>query len=208
MTWKLPLVIGATVVVALSGGLATAVIADRDGGGAALSALPTSTVPAASPSTTSGGPATTAATTSTTRPRAAGPATTSVSVTTPPPTTVGTTARPATTTTAPRVTTTTRPALSRPEATRALCRELEAAVALVIQGQTLAGGGRLATAIGAYASAADPTVVDPARRMIAAGIQGDIEAGAIATEAAINACERLGYPIDLPIIVCVTAPCP
>jgi hypothetical protein len=98
--------------------------------------------------------------------------------------------------------------LSRSEATSALCADLETAVGLVIQNQAVAGGVRLANAIGSYGSSADPSVVEPARRMLAAGIRGDIEAGAIATEEAINACERLGFPIDLPIIVCVTAPCP
>ena len=110
-----------------------------------------------------------------------------------------TTSRPTTTrpppTSAP---TTTRPALTRAAATKALCADIDASVRLVAGGNTIGGGLRLLRAVNTYDDDADPTVVAPARRMLAAGLDGDLEAAAVATEAAASACRRLGFPISIP----------
>jgi hypothetical protein len=110
-----------------------------------------------------------------------------------------TTARPTTTrpppTSAP---TTTRPALTRAAATKALCADIDASVRLVAGGSTIGGGLRLLRAVNTYGDDADPTVVAPARRMLAAGLNGDLEAAAVATEAAASACRRQGFPISIP----------
>jgi hypothetical protein len=123
-------------------------------------------------------------------------------------TTIGTTTVPAVTTTTSRPTTTrppptsapttTRPALTRAAATKALCADIDASVRLVAGGNTIGGGLRLLRAVNTYDDDADPTVVAPARRMLAAGLDGDLQAAATATEAAASACRRLGFPISIP----------
>ena len=50
----------------------------------------------------------------------------------------------------------------------------------------------------AYADDADPAVVAPARRMLAAGLDGDLDKAAVATEEAAATCRRLGFPMSLP----------
>lgn len=107
---------------------------------------------------------------------------------------------------------------SAPEATRALCGEIESAGRTVAEGRYVAGGLALSRAVNTYGEKADPTVVDPARRMLAAGLDGDLDAGAVAVGDAATACGRLGYPLDLPVETgggdgggggkwCVTTPC-
>jgi hypothetical protein len=109
----------------------------------------------------------------------------------------------------PRATTTSlaRPTLSRQEASRLLCREINEAIRIVSGGRTVAGGLRLGRAVNAYGEAADPSVVSPARRMLASGLRGDFEASAAATQEAALACTRLGYPVEGGV-QCVQAPCP
>lgn len=125
--------------------------------------------------------------------------TTTIGATTTVPAVTTTTSRPTTTrpppTSAP---TTTRPALTRAAATKALCADIDASVRLVAGGNTIGGGLRLLRAVNTYDDDADPTVVAPARRMLAAGLDGDLEAAAVATEAAASACRRLGFPISIP----------
>jgi hypothetical protein len=118
-----------------------------------------------------------------------------------------TSARPATTVATVAATTTTTRALTKAEATQALCREIEASVKLVTGGNTIGGGLRLTRAVSTYEGAADATVVSPARRMLSAALGGDLEASAAATQEAATACSRLGFPISVGV-QCVTAPCP
>jgi hypothetical protein len=125
------------------------------------------------------------------------PTTIGTTTTVPAATTTTTTSRP-TTTRPPAAPTTTRPALTRAAATKALCAEIDASVRSVAGGNTIGGGLRLLRAINTYDDAADPTVVAPARRMLAAGLDGDLDAAAVATEAAASACRRLGFPISIP----------
>ena len=96
--------------------------------------------------------------------------------------------------------------MTRPEATRVLCEEIGEAIQMVSSGNTLGGGLRLLRAVNTYGDAADPTVTAPARRMLAAGLEGDLEASAVAAQEAASSCARLGYPIRF--IQCVAAPCP
>ncbi|MGI8984891.1 MAG: hypothetical protein ACR2HM_10220 [Acidimicrobiales bacterium] len=112
--------------------------------------------------------------------------------TVPAPTTIA--ARPTTT----RPTTTTKAPLTRAAATKGLCADIDASVRLVAGGNTIGGGLRLLRAVNTYDDAADPAVVAPARRMLAAGLDGDLERAAVATEEAAAACRRLGFPISLP----------
>lgn len=120
-----------------------------------------------------------------------------------------TTTRPPATTALPVATTTTRPALTRAAATRGLCSDIEASVRQVVGGNVLGGGLRLVRALNTYGDAADPTVVTPARRMASAGVSGDLETSAVATEEAAAACNRLGFTVTLPGgMQCVTTPCP
>jgi len=88
--------------------------------------------------------------------------------------------------------------LTRAAATKGLCADIDASVRLVAGGNTVGGGLRLLRAVNTYDDAADPAVVAPARRMLAAGLDGNLEAAAVATEAAAAACRRLGFPISLP----------
>lgn len=124
---------------------------------------------------------------------------TTIETTTTVPAATTTTVRPTTTrpppTSAP---TTTRPALTRGAATKALCADIDASVRLVAGGNTIGGGLRLLRAVNTYDDDADPTVVAPARRMLAGGLNGDLDAAAVATEAAASACRRLGFPISIP----------
>ncbi len=120
-----------------------------------------------------------------------------------------TTTRPPATTTVTVAPVTTKPALTRTAATNALCREIETAVGQVVAGNTLAGGLRLVRALNTYGDIADPAVVNPARRMASAGVNGDLAASAAATQEASAACQRLGAPVNLPgPVQCVTTPCP
>jgi hypothetical protein len=100
-----------------------------------------------------------------------------------------------------------RPTLSPQEASRLLCREINEAIRIVSAGRTVSGGLRLTRAVNAYGEAADPSVVSPARRMLASGLRGDFEASAAATQEAALACTRLGYPVEGGV-QCVQAPCP
>jgi hypothetical protein len=119
-----------------------------------------------------------------------------------------TTTRPPATTAVTVAPVTTKPVLTRAAATQALCREIETAVRQVVNGSTLAGGLRLLRALSTYGDTADPTVVTPARRMASAGVGGDLEASAAATQEAAAACRRLGFSVNLPGgVLCVTAPC-
>ena len=119
-----------------------------------------------------------------------------------------TTTRPAVTTTVTVAPTTTRSALTGVAATQVLCKEIETAVRQVVDGSTLAGGLRLVRAINTYGDAADPAVVTPARRMASAGVNGDLEASAAATQEAAASCRRLGFTENPPGgMQCVTAPC-
>ena len=132
-------------------------------------------------------------------PASAPATTTTMGTTTTVPAVTTTTSRPTTTrpppTSAP---TTTRPVLTRAAATKALCADIDASVRLVAAGNTIGGGLRLLRAVNTYDDDADPTVVAPARRMLAAGLDGDLEAAAVATEVAASACRRLGFPISSP----------
>ena len=120
-----------------------------------------------------------------------------------------TTARPATTvaTVASTLAPTTTRALTKAEATQALCRDIETAVRAVSGGNTIGGGLRLTSAVNTYGSVADATVVSPARRMLSTALAGDLDASAAATQEAATACSRLGFPISIGM-QCVTAPCP
>ena len=117
---------------------------------------------------------------------------------------------PATTTTRATVaaTTTTKAALTKAAATQGLCSDIEAAVRLVVAGSTIPGGLRLVRGINTYGDVADQAVVSPARRMASAGLNGDLNTAAVATQEAAAACARLGFPISFPIVQCVTTPCP
>ena len=178
----------------LAMGGATALVTTACGGGGessqAVTTVVETTVTTVAPTTAP--PTTAARATSTTR--------TTVRTTT--------TARPATTVATVAATTTTR-ALTKAEATQALCREIEASVKLVVGGNTIGGGLRLTRAVNTYGTAADATVVSPAKRMLSAALNGDLDASAAATQEAATACSRLGYPLNLPgPIQCITAPCP
>jgi len=111
-----------------------------------------------------------------------------------------------------------KPTGSAKEATKALCREIESAGRTVADGRFVAGGLVLSRAVNTYGEKADPTVVGPAKRMLAAGLDGDFDAGAAAVEDAASACSRLGYPLNLPVETgggfgggggkqCITTPC-
>ncbi|MDQ3569176.1 MAG: hypothetical protein M3450_13550 [Actinomycetota bacterium] len=129
------------------------------------------------------------------------------------PTTVATTAPP---TTAPPTTGPSLPAPSRREATQALCQEIGAAQQMVASGRAAAGGLRLSRAVNAYEKNADPGVVQPARRMLATAVRGDLEASASAAREASTACARVGHrpagaPAGAPAggqVRCFRAPCP
>ena len=193
MLRRLPVVVGALTALVFATGVAAALVRAGDD-----SATPTSTssttlamppTSSAAP-TTSSAPTTLAPVTTTTRP-------------------VTTTRRPAVTTTVTAAPTMTKPALTRAAATQALCKDIETSVRQVVDGNTLGGGLRLVRAINTYGDAADPAVVTPARRMASAGLNGDLDASAAATQEAAAACGRLGFPITLPGgVQCVTAPCP
>lgn len=100
------------------------------------------------------------------------------------------------------------------EATKNLCREIESAGRTVAKGRFVAGGLALSRAVNDDGDNADRTVVDPAKRMLDAGLDGDFDAAAIAIEDAASACGRLGHPLNLPVESggfggkqCVTTPC-
>ncbi|MGI8809837.1 MAG: hypothetical protein ACR2KK_18745 [Acidimicrobiales bacterium] len=198
MLRPLPVLVGVLAVVVLGAGVSTAVV--RSGNETSSPTVSTTTVETTTTTllpVTSTGPTATVARPTTTR------------VTTPRATTAPTT-RPSTTsapiTSAP---TTTRPALTRAAATQGLCADIEASVRLVVGGNTVGGGLRLLRAVNTYGDAADPSVVAPARRMLSAGLNGDLDASAVATQEAATACARLGYPVNLPgPIQCIQAPCP
>jgi len=187
----------AGVLVVLGGSVAAAmVVGDR-------SDAPTTPVPTTSAPATTSVPAASSTspkvTTTVLRPATTRPA---PRTTAPNPTT---TLSPTTTTVAP-TTTTTRPVLTGPEASRALCSELGAAIQIVSDGNTVAGGLRLLRAVNTYGDVADPTVVAPARRILSAGLAGDLETAGVAAREAASSCARLGYPIGT--VQCITAPCP
>jgi hypothetical protein len=191
MLRRLPVLIAAVVTLVVGTGIATAVV--RSGGDASAPAATSTTIEA--PTTTAAAPTTTAVPTTVAR------ATTT--------TRRVTTTRPPATTTVTVAPTTTKPALTRAAATRALCSEIETAVGQVVGGNALAGGLRLLRAINTYADAADPAVVAPARRMASAGAKGDLEASAAAAQEADAACQRAGAPVNLPgPVQCITFPCP
>ncbi len=73
-----------------------------------------------------------------------------------------------------------KPAGSAKEATKALCREIESAGRTVADGRFVAGGLVLSRAVNTYGEKADPTVVGPAKRMLAAGLDGDVDAEGLA----------------------------
>lgn len=192
MLRRLPVVIAAVTTLVVGTGIATAVLRSGDD----ASGPPATTTTIAAPTTTVPAPTTTAVLRTTV---AAVTTTTRRVTTTRPPATPTVTVAP----------TTTKPVLTRAEATKALCSEIETSVRQVVGGSTLAGGLRLLRAINTYGEAADPTVVTPARRMASAGVSGDLEASAAATQEAAAACRRLGFPVNLPgEVQCVTAPCP
>ena len=95
-------------------------------------------------------------------------------------------------------TTTSRPPLTRTAATKALCADIDASVRLVAGGNTVGGGLRLLRAVNSYGTQADPSVSGPARRMLAAGLDGDLDTAAVATQDAATACQRSGFPISIP----------
>ena len=191
---RLPVLIAVMATLVVGTGIATAVVRSEDDASAPAPATtttieaPTTTLPApstAAPRTTVARATTTIRRVTTTRP----PATTTVTVTVAP--------------------TTTRPALTRAAATQALCSDIETSVRQVVGGNVLGGGLRLVRALNTYGDVADPTVVAPARRMASAGVSGDLEASAAATQEAAGACNRLGFTVNLPGgMQCVTTPCP
>ena len=191
MVRRLPVVIGIVAALVIGSGIAAAVV--RSGGDTAAPASTTVTTVGVSTTTFSASTSALPATTATTR---------RITTTRPP---AATTTRPAATV-AP---TTTRPPLTRAAATQGLCAEIETAVRQVTGGNVLGGGLRLVRAINTYGAAADPAVVTPARLMASAGVNGDLETSAAATQEAAAACSRLGFPITLPGgVQCVTFPCP
>ena len=190
MLRRLPVLIAAVATLVVGTGIATAVV--RSGDDASAPAATSTTVEA---------PTTTAAPTTTVVPTPPAQVTTT--------TRRVTTTRPPATTTVTVAPTTTKPALTRAAATRALCSEIETAVGQVMGGNALAGGLRLLRALDTYGDAADPSVVAPARRMASAGAKGDLEASAAAAREAEAACQRLGVPVNLPgPVQCITFPCP
>jgi hypothetical protein len=191
MSRRLTVLLAVVATLVVGTGTATAVV--RSGDDASAPPATTTTMPA--PTTTVPAPTTTAP-----------PRTTVAAVTTT--TRRVTTTRPPATTTVTVAPTTTKPALTRAAATQGLCREIETSVRQVVDGSTLAGGLRLLRALNTYGEVADPTVVTPARRMASAGVNGNLEASALATQEAAAACARLGFPVNLPVVQCVTAPCP
>ena len=178
-------------LIALVVGSVVATACGGDGGGESAASTSTTVVETTvtTLATTTSGPTTTAA-------RAVRTTRTTVRATT--------TVRPATTV-APA--TTTAPALTRAAATQALCKDLEASVRLVSDGNTLAGGLRLTRAVNTYGDAADPAVTNPTRRVLSAALAGDLDSSAAAVQEAATACSRLGFPINIGV-QCVTAPCP
>ena len=125
--------------------------------------------------------------------------------TTPVPAPPETTVAPPRSTAAP----TTKPALSRQEATKALCLGIDSAAKAVSEGRLAAGGLRLAGAVSSYGSTADRAVADPARRMLQSAVAGDLETSAEAAQEAQAACARAGTNVRLPGgVECVTTPCP
>ena len=193
MLRRLPVLIAVVAILVVGTGIATAFV--RSGDDASAPAPATTTTEAAATTapapTTAASPTTVARVTTTTR---------RVTTTRPPATTT------VTVTVAPA---TTRPALTRAAATQGLCSDIETAVRQVVGGNTIGGGLRLLRAINTYGDAADPSVVSPARRMASAGVNGDLDASATATQEASAACGRLGFPVNLPgPVQCVTTPCP
>ena len=192
MSRRLTVLLAVVATLVVGTGIATAVVRSGDDASApppattTTIAAPTTTVPA--PTTKAPSRTTVAAVTTTTR--------------------RVTTTRPPATTTVTVAPTTTKPALTRAAATQGLCSEIETSVRQVVDGSTLAGGLRLLRALNTYGDAADPAVVIPARRMASAGVNGDLETSAAATQEAAAACRRLGFPVNLPVVQCVTAPCP
>ena len=192
MIRPLPVVVGVLAALVMGTGVATTVVRSGD-----ESSLPGPTTTLESTTTVVQPAPTTAPTTTLAR-------ATTTRVTSPTPT--PTTARPVVTV-AP--TTTTRAQLTRAAATRGLCSDIEASVRLVVDGNTIGGGLRLVRAVNTYETAADPAVVAPARRMLSAGLNGDLDASAAATLEAAAACRRAGFPVNLPGgVQCVQAPCP
>lgn len=200
MAHPLPLVVGVLAALVMGTGVSTAVV--RSGNETSSAAVvAATTVPEATtvpPSTTVTGPTTTSRTTATTTrvttTRAASPVTTRVV-----PTTTGPVA-----TVAP---TTTKPPLTAAAANQGLCKEIEASVRLVFDGNEIGGGLRLLRALTAYGDVADPSIVGPARRMASTGLAGDFEGSAAATREAGAACQRLGFSIILPGNQCLVPPC-
>ncbi len=195
MLRRLPVLVALVATLVFGTGIATALVRSGDDASA----------PA--PTTTTTSTAIEAPTTTVLAPTTAAPRTTVARVTTT--TRRVTTTRPPATTTLPVTTTTTRPALTRAAATQALCSDIETAVRQVVGGNVLGGGLRLVRALNTYGDAADPSVVSPARRMASAGVNGDLETSAVATQEAAAACNRLGFTVTLPGgMQCVTTPCP
>jgi hypothetical protein len=192
MSRRLTVLLAVVATLVVGTGIAAAVVRSGDD----ASAPPPATTTTVAATTTTARASTTAA-----------PRTTVAPVTTT--TRRVTTTRPPATTTVTVAPTTTKPALTRAAATQGLCSEIETSVRQVVDGSTLAGGLRLLRAINTYGDVADPTVVTPARRMASAGVNGDLDASAAATQEAAAACRRLGFTVNLPGgVQCITAPCP
>jgi hypothetical protein len=192
MIRPLPIVLGVVAALMVGTGVSVALIRSGDD-------------EAAPPATSTSSSTTVEVTTSTTAARAV--TTTRPATTVPRVTTTRVTA-PVTTRATVAATTTTKAPLTKAAATQGLCRDIEAAVRLVVDGSTIPGGLRLVRGINTYGDVADQSVVSPARRMASAGLNGDIDAAAVATEEAATACARLGFPIRIPPVECVTTPCP
>jgi hypothetical protein len=192
MIRPLPIVLGVVAALVVGTGVSLALIGSDDDAAAPAPTTTTTTVEVTTTTTaakavTTTRPATTVARVTTTRATVPAPATTRATVAT---------------------TTTTKAPLTKAAATQGLCGDIEAAVRLVVSGSTLAGGLRLVRGINTYGDVADASVVSPARRMASAGLNGDLDAAAVATQEAAAACARLGFPISFPIVQCVTTPCP
>lgn len=99
-------------------------------------------------------------------------------------------------TVAPTEPPTTVASASRADASRSLCRDIDAAIQSVVGGRVVAGGLRLSGAVNRYAETADPAIVAPARRILATALQGDLDASIAAADEANTACTRLGSPIS------------
>jgi hypothetical protein len=192
MIHPVPIVLGVVAALVVGTGVSLALISSGDDDAAPPPPTTTTTVEVTTTTTaakavTTTRPSTTVARVATTRATVAATTTTKATVAT---------------------TTTTKPPLTRAEATQGLCRDIEAAVRLVVDGRTIPGGLRLVSGINTYGDVADQSVVSPARRMASAGLKGDLNAAAVATQEAAAACARLGFPISFPIVQCVTTPCP